>query len=727
MATLVLSSVGKLFGPVGQIAGTLIGNAIDQELFGPGDIEGARLNELAVTSSSYGTPIPRQYGAMRMPGTIIWSTDLQEHRDRQSNGKGQPKTVSYSYSVSFAVALSSRPISGVGRIWADGNLLRGTAGDLKSSGTLRIYQGHGDQPRDPLLEASLGAQCPAFRGRAYAVFEDLDLTDFGNRIPSLSFEILAGDASDLIGDLLADIGPAVTGNARFEQLRGFAHDGGNVRNVLTLVDRLLPLYPRTQDAGIVIEDASTLPVLPYVLSAPGSWEDGEFGQQSGQSTARNRPQRDSVSSVSSVRYYDPARDYQPAIQHAEPGSVGTRTLQFPGVFTAADALGLARAANLRSAAHCETVMWRCCELDPAIGPGSLVQLPGDDTLYLVVSWEWRQGGIELELARHRAQKLQNASADAGSAWTPRDRLPSPTRLRVFELPWDGFGDPFQRIAYAAPDAADGLWPGCTLHAAREDALIPLGIDTAVRAVTGFLVADLTPSTAVRLEPQAEVFVQLHDHAAHLPSSDGRGLAQGDNRILIGSEVLQYCTAVALGEGRFRLQGLLRGRGGTERHAQGVHPALTAFTLLDERLVPVGSEALSSATNGIAGLSVHDEEPVLAIVEDAGRFLQPLSPVHGHAQRDAYGRLTLTWVRRARGQWTWPDETDLPLIEESERYEVGCGPLGAPYKIWVVDRASLTLSSAEFVTLAMQYGIDAFWVRQIGSFAKSDPARLAVPT
>ena len=52
----------------------------------------------------------------------------------QGGGKGKPKVTTYSYTASFAVALASRPIAGIGRIWADGNLLRGAAGDLKTGG-----------------------------------------------------------------------------------------------------------------------------------------------------------------------------------------------------------------------------------------------------------------------------------------------------------------------------------------------------------------------------------------------------------------------------------------------------------------------------------------------------------------------------------------------------------------------------------------------------------------
>jgi len=130
MATLVLSTVGNALGePVGGAIGALIGQSIDHQLLGPS--RGPRMGDLKVQTSSYGTQIPRIYGSVRVAGTILWATDLAESSE-MSGVKGQPDTT-YSYSVSFAVALSSRSVARIGRIWVDGKLLRGEEGDFKVS------------------------------------------------------------------------------------------------------------------------------------------------------------------------------------------------------------------------------------------------------------------------------------------------------------------------------------------------------------------------------------------------------------------------------------------------------------------------------------------------------------------------------------------------------------------------------------------------------------------
>ncbi|MDQ4088502.1 MAG: hypothetical protein M3177_10920, partial [Pseudomonadota bacterium] len=189
MATLILNAVGSAVGgPVGGMIGSIVGQTIDQTiLFAPKPRHGPRLGDLAVQTSTYGTPIPRIFGRMRVAGCVIWSTDLIETRSTSGGGKGQPKLVSYTYSASFAVALSARPIRSVGRIWADGKLLRGAAGDFKTETGYRLYLGDEDQEADPLIASAEGAdQAPAFRGVAYAIFEGFQLADYGNRIPSLT-------------------------------------------------------------------------------------------------------------------------------------------------------------------------------------------------------------------------------------------------------------------------------------------------------------------------------------------------------------------------------------------------------------------------------------------------------------------------------------------------------------------------------------------------------------
>src|ERR1700712_5130590 len=151
MATLLLTAIGTVIGgPIGGALGAILGQSVDQRIFAPKGRQGPRLGDLSVQTSSYGSPIPRVFGTVRASGTVIWSTDLIETSGSQSNGKGRGSTTTFSYAASFAVVLSAREILRVGRIWADGNLLRGAGGDFKTATGFRLMLGGEDQALDPL-------------------------------------------------------------------------------------------------------------------------------------------------------------------------------------------------------------------------------------------------------------------------------------------------------------------------------------------------------------------------------------------------------------------------------------------------------------------------------------------------------------------------------------------------------------------------------------------------
>ena len=208
MATLVLGAAGAAIGgsvggailgvsaaTIGGFVGSAIGSVVDtwivSSLAPTQRIEGARHDSLRITSATEGAVIPRLYGRMRIGGTIIWATDFREESRTSSQGGGKGgggggkvRTTEYLYYASFAVALCEGPITGIGRLWADGKPM-----DLGTV-TWRWYPGDAAQGPDPFIAARMGpANTPAYRGTAYVVFEELDLSPFGNRLPQISFEV----------------------------------------------------------------------------------------------------------------------------------------------------------------------------------------------------------------------------------------------------------------------------------------------------------------------------------------------------------------------------------------------------------------------------------------------------------------------------------------------------------------------------------------------------------
>src|SRR5438874_2075722 len=107
-----------------------------------------------------------------------------------------------------------------------GGPVGGENGDFKVSTTFRFHDGSEDQQIDPLVGSVEGiANTPAYRGLALAVFENLELADYGNRIPFLTFEVVADLQPPSIGALMADASHGLIAADADRQLGGYAAYG----------------------------------------------------------------------------------------------------------------------------------------------------------------------------------------------------------------------------------------------------------------------------------------------------------------------------------------------------------------------------------------------------------------------------------------------------------------------------------------------------------------------
>lgn len=210
MAGLVLGTVGAIAGgivggpmgaKIGWMAGSAIGGMVDRKK----QPDAPQIPDLKVMSSAYGRAMSTIWGTVRKAGDLIWSTDKQPHPQHQSAGKGGGDPVTgWTYSISCAILLCEGEISGLRRIWANGRLIydissgnTGHVGDIKYK--MEVYKGTKTQLPDPTIESIKGVgKTPAYRNRAYVVFTDLDLSQFGgDSIPNFEFEIVRSPASQV--------------------------------------------------------------------------------------------------------------------------------------------------------------------------------------------------------------------------------------------------------------------------------------------------------------------------------------------------------------------------------------------------------------------------------------------------------------------------------------------------------------------------------------------------
>lgn len=726
MATLVLSTVGTLVGgPLGGALGALVGRTIDQTLlFRPRDREGPRLTDLAVQSSQYGSPFAHVHGRARVAGTVIWATDLKERRIREGGGKGRPGTTRYSYSVSFAVALSARPIEGVGRIWAEGNLLRGQDGVFTSETGFRLHHGHGDQPLDPLIAAAEGiGQCPAYRGLAYAVFEDMALEEFGNRIPSLTFEVI-GDATDVaLGPLIADLIAAGVPEGE-GSVTGWSLPSESRRDAVQAIAAGFPLSLIEQDGGLQImwHDNALGPAsfIPASALLPRDASDVR---------AFERQRTTPTSGALALRYYDPERDYQPGLRRS--GTCGhgrAQQIDVAAVMTAARAQQRVELLVQHGRDGQERLQLRVALFDPALQPGRIVTVEGIAGRWQVRRWQWGAEGIDLELVsrRTRPANIPAGSEPGRSVNTPDDGI-GMTVLALFDLP-----SPIDRpmnhahIAIAVAGASTG-WRGATVYAREADGSTGEPLDfLRIGATMGQVLVPPAAGTALLRDDRSSITVQLlRDGPLTLINADDDALARGANMAMVGRELVQFARVHPLGDRTFRLSGLLRGRGGTEDCMDG-HAAGERFVLIGEALGLVDPDRIGPGPDFRAAAQGRgDDTPVVADLASPGRAVRPLSPVHAQVEPLAGGGMTLRWTRRSRSGFAWRDLVDAPLGEEFEAYRVSILADGVVVADFDCSLPMLTLDTVTVAALAAAESgtVEAFIVQR-GALGVSPP--LSVP-
>lgn len=196
-------------GPTGALYGAQIGMGVGGLIDPPKGpvLQGPKLSDLSQQTAGFGVPLPRYHGNMAGHGTVFWIEGGQlkaRTRKESSGGKGGggPEVKTTTYYATFALALADTtktgPIVGIRRIWTTTGLLYDAGSDdietiiasNEAARGFRVYRGTEDQMPDPRIEADLGVgNCPAWRGRAYIVFDDMELTSYGNSVAGVQVKV----------------------------------------------------------------------------------------------------------------------------------------------------------------------------------------------------------------------------------------------------------------------------------------------------------------------------------------------------------------------------------------------------------------------------------------------------------------------------------------------------------------------------------------------------------
>lgn len=285
-----------------------------------------------------------------------------------------------------------------------------------------------------------------------------------------------------------------------------------------------------------------------------------------------------------------------------------------------------------------------------------------------------------KLVRNGAQEIAAVAEDVSSydfynppgTGTPNLQPPigtSATRLELLDLPafpTDGITDAYLR--YGVVGLGED-WSGSAVYRSDDGGANYALMQTLTAQATIGAVLNIIPvGTVYNWDIISTIDVLLT--FGQLQSVTDIAVLNGANVCVIGNEVIQFQTATLLDTNKYRLSNLLRGRLGTEWAVAG-HAAGERFVML--------TNALARELMASSGWSISKKFKPVTIGSTLGattaqdftyaaNALKPYSPVHIAGSRSV-GDLTITWKRRTRIGGDWRDAVDIPLSEESERYEV----------------------------------------------------------
>ena len=783
-------AIGSLFGPLGAVVGSLIGGLIDQQLLD--DLEGPRMDDLAVTFSTYGAPIARVYGPEnRIGGNIIWFSGINETKQVKKTGLFGlgPKQTTYFYKTSVAVALNRRPSNRIIRIWADRKVIfDATAGrvspdapfpelsqifgqtfvkEFDSTGEdeeynfvfdesiyepaeggsgigfegtntyiqqlnayrarwfptgyfshmqeVTFYPGSATQGPDPTMEAVEGVgNVPAYRHLTYVVIKNIDLAEFGNRIPNFEFELEA-DTSITIGGVLSDLcqeagitNPSTI--ALTDTIRGAV-----VARNSPLTTYIAPIA--TAYRFNAVQQNGDIRFLKKPESMFGTLELKDMGGRvrtedkgaNGPALFTIQPEFESSSQVT-VTGYDVARDYLHNAQTAfRVNSLGgnSSNIDLPFTFNADEIRAISERVLKSTWSKKWGIQFSLTDRFYALAAGYTIGIPINDEVwpFLVTRVTRGRNGVNEVEAIFEDINLEDVEVVGQTAESASQSIISwdSTRLQLMDIPLILTGNDDSGFYWAASGPSG--WIGTTLErSSTPDGVYETLNETNSNAAIGDVSGTLGVGSAVTWDRTNTLTVTLVSPETSLSSADELDVLAGANRAWVGTsdgnsgEIIQFMDVVLVGTDTYELSNLLRGRYGTER-AIDQHTSGEVFVLLDTGTV--GSEEFGISDWykdwGYRGTAFYSQPELdfLYFFVNTGIRAKPLAPVQPEGVRDTSNNLTVTWIRRTRGTAAYLGNGPVPLNEAYEAYEVDItGPGGTVIRTISSTSATITYTGAD---------------------------------
>jgi hypothetical protein len=569
---------------------------------------------------------------------------------------------------------------------------------------VRFYNGTRDQIADPLIveieQSGLGgaANVPAHRNKAYMVVEDLEGTDFGNRIPNFEFVVEVGDDDTMataLSEIMLDAGLAtadfdvsgVTGT-----LGGFA-----IRGALELKSALQPILLTNkllaqQNAGVIKFFQRGAASNITITGLTGAHEPDST--DSGLLKITDAGDVKAVQEVI-VRYYDSDNGYQVGAKRArltDEISADVREIDTQMVMTGNQAQQLAETMLAQSNLSRVSATW-------TLSPSFINQIQESMRATFVGygrTWDFLTTRVEVG---------NNYLVQCEGVWEDLSIL-TQTTLGEGAIPFTGEGETQPRAVTWAPSIVGQMmdlpplqdeqvnqpgfyvagsssdmrapWRGFSLYESPEpDSNFRLIERFAQEAVMG--VVTYLPSLTVthyNIDYASTLRVQLLKGFT-LESVTEDELLAGKNRFLIGDEIIgaANCTAIAedsvTGQITYELTTLLRGLKDTFTEIAN-HIPYERFVWLDGPGIYFVPHSVNRINESFyyklvaGGGQIQDARDRL--FTSTGRCCKPFRPVNITGSRNESNDLTITWERQTRRSIQFLDH-NTAHDEEEVKYKV----------------------------------------------------------
>lgn len=678
MATLALSTVGSFFGPIGTFVGAAIGGYIDSQfllpaLFPQEPLQGPRLTDLQITNASEGVGMKWAIGPFnRVGGTAIWMLPLKEVKKTQKSGKGGggQSSTTYTYYQTAAIGVSDTrglpggKIRAIRKIWADAKIIYDDKGPTKKYKSIQIYLGNQTTPNS-LIQSKEGAlNTPNYNGLAYVVIEELLLTEFGNRMPNLTF--LVEQESDVsVGDAIGYIlsrggyGPSEYDTSRLSDcFKGMVATGPQTLN--NVINPILLAYSvgcQNRKGVLTFFNRGSEHVISTTVQELSAREDD----------SADRPFKITDSDSSDQPYQCTVKFVSTDIDLQQGSQVYSRT-NYPNKSEIVMDLPLtldpeaAKAIAVRSTWVAEVERKKIVlDLPPSylgILEGDRIKFDYNGSTLQVFAASVAVGNnyrVHVEGVLTEPEAYRYSQVSDGPAYGPQVAYRPPATILVAMDCTSLESSVVDKVGvYYAVCAAStsSLWVGGSLYISSDDINYVLVGAATSESTIGLCLNLLAPGPVEVIDRVSTLTVTLYNGSLE-PCTEAELLA-GANTALVETtdgdwEVIGFQTVTALSSNTYVLSNLLRGRRGTE-HLAGKHTAGNRFVL-----AVVGGIEFVERGSSLIGVKEYYKAPAVegnlddysdTEVTLEGRSAKPFSPC-AVTMVNVSGDYVFNWARRTK--------------------------------------------------------------------------------